>query len=99
MDDVIIIGLPIYAFLLTTMCWRAIARSKQQPNIVNILCAVGSVLFVFSDACIAIDKFYTTISNSRVCIYLNVHCHYLNFFSTMRKITFSTFFFFSYRFT
>lgn len=65
LDEILVVGLPIYAFLLTTMCWRTLARAVQNPNFINVLCAIGGISFVISDGIIAVDKFYTPISNSR----------------------------------
>ncbi|XP_055385141.1 lysoplasmalogenase-like protein TMEM86A [Condylostylus longicornis] len=68
LDEILVIGLPIYAFLLTTMCWRTLARAGDKPNIINILCAIGGILFVISDGIIAVDRFYIKIPNSRIYI-------------------------------
>lgn len=74
LDPVVLIGLPIYTVLLVTMCWRSLAliffnaKVRHSKNILRIICAIGSVLFVISDTMIAIDKFYAPIQNSSVCI-------------------------------
>jgi len=59
------IGLPIYGFLLLTMCWRAIARVNSPSNFKHfpkLACAIGAILFVISDSLIACDKFYIPLS-------------------------------------
>ncbi|XP_055323670.1 lysoplasmalogenase-like protein TMEM86A [Sitodiplosis mosellana] len=71
LDPIILIGLPLYTILLVTMCWRSIAllfTAKNSGNFLRIICAISSALFVISDTMIAIDKFYSPISNSSVWI-------------------------------
>lgn len=43
---------------------------QNSRNILKIACAIGSALFVASDTMIAIDKFYSPINNSSVCMKL-----------------------------
>lgn len=67
LEPIILIGLPVYTFLLVTMSWRAISiafRSNNKNDLLKINCATSSLLFVISDTLIAIDKFYRPISNS-----------------------------------
>lgn len=69
LESVLLIGLPIYSFLLLTMSWRAMARAANtQPSywVVDKLCGICSFLFVISDGLIAFDKFYTPIPNRTV---------------------------------
>lgn len=93
LTSVLLVGLPVYTFLLVTMCWRSLALlfiakvshdvkifldfssiyliSKNEifqnfGNVLRIICAISSVLFVISDTMIAIDKYYVPISNSSV---------------------------------
>lgn len=40
--------------------------TQNSMNILRIICALASILFVMSDTMIAIHKFYTPISNSSV---------------------------------
>ncbi|KAL5285370.1 TMEM86A family protein [Megaselia abdita] len=65
LDEVLEIGLPVYAFVLTTMAWRSLVQACTTPNIINILCAFGSFMFCVSDGIIAIDMFYVPL-NARV---------------------------------
>ncbi|KAL5285439.1 TMEM86A.2 family protein [Megaselia abdita] len=65
LDVVLKVGLPIYAFLLTSMVWRSVVQASTKPNFFNILCAFGSFMFAVSDGFIAIDKFYTPIPHAR----------------------------------
>lgn len=65
-STVLLIGFPVYGALLLTMCWRAIVRFEnirdlRTSSIINNVCAIASVLFVFSDSVIAFDKFYAPI--------------------------------------
>lgn len=48
--------------------WKLISRIYQFQNILRLTCGVGSVLFVISDSIIAIDKFYTPVSNAQLAI-------------------------------
>lgn len=67
LEPVILIGLPVYTFLLVTMSWRSIAMlfaADNKSELLRMCCAVSSVLFVISDTMIAIDKFHTPIRDS-----------------------------------
>lgn len=68
LHGVLAIGVPIYAALLTTTCWRALARALQKPSFLNSFCAVGTVLFLLSDSVIAINMFLTPVPYSRIII-------------------------------
>ncbi|XP_033245313.1 lysoplasmalogenase-like protein TMEM86A [Drosophila miranda] len=57
LDEILIIGVPIYCYLIITMLWRALARAVDAKNFLTIFCAVGAVLFVVSDALIAVTMF------------------------------------------
>lgn len=64
-EGILIYGVPIYCSLLTTMVWRANARLTNWSNLPRALCAVASFYFMFSDAIIAFDKFYTPIKYAK----------------------------------
>jgi len=71
LESTILIGLPIYTFLLLTMCWRSIVRAcdpKYNTSALPTICALGSLLFVASDSMIAFDKFNAPIPNSTILI-------------------------------
>lgn len=54
-------------FMSPLFCSRSVTLIPQSSmNILRIICAVASILFVMSDTMIAINKFYTPISNSSV---------------------------------
>ncbi|KAM8707126.1 hypothetical protein ACLKA7_011258 [Drosophila subpalustris] len=57
LDEILIIGVPIYCALITTMLWRASARALDAKSFLAIFCAVGATLFVISDALIAVTMF------------------------------------------
>jgi len=48
---------PIYCYLITTMLWRSLARAVDSRNFLTIFCAIGAILFVISDALIAVTMF------------------------------------------
>lgn len=76
LEPTILIGLPIYTFLLLTMCWRSIVRAcdpKYNTSSAATICAVGSVLFVISDTLIAFDRFNAPIPNSTILIMLTYY--------------------------
>lgn len=57
LDDILVIGVPIYCVLIITMLWRSLARAVDAKSLLAILCAFGAVLFVISDALIAVTMF------------------------------------------
>lgn len=57
LDEILIIGVPIYCFLITTMLWRSLARAVDSRNFLAVFCAIGAILFVISDALIAVTMF------------------------------------------
>ena len=86
---------PVYGILLMIMGWRSLACFKLNGDIPwrKILCAVGAVLFVVSDSCIAINKFcysiplqhiviMSTYYAAQLCISLSV----INFFVHVESV-------------
>ncbi|KAK2728042.1 lysoplasmalogenase TMEM86A-like isoform X1 [Artemia franciscana] len=61
LDDIFIVAVPAYALLLTTMAWRATARYLTSPSRWRLISALGSVLFLLSDAVLGVNKFLTPI--------------------------------------
>lgn len=47
--------------------------SQSSMNILRIICALASILFVMSDTMIAINKFYAPISNSSVGVNVTIN--------------------------
>lgn len=70
---IIKIGLPVYAFLLTTMCWRAVVRAVEKKDILSCAAAVGSVLFVISDTLISLTMFVQVIPHARILVMLTYY--------------------------
>ncbi|XP_053946864.1 lysoplasmalogenase-like protein TMEM86A [Anastrepha ludens] len=68
LDAVLAVGLPIYAALLLTTCWRALARALQSSSFIDTFCAVGAVLFLISDIVIGINMFLISVPYSRIFI-------------------------------
>lgn len=55
--------------MMKISCAHSVTRiSQDSMNILRIICALASILFVMSDTMIAINKFHTPISNSSVSI-------------------------------
>ncbi|XP_016952225.1 lysoplasmalogenase-like protein TMEM86A [Drosophila biarmipes] len=57
LDEILIVGVPIYCYLITTMLWRSLARAVDSRTFLAVFCAVGAILFVISDALIAVTMF------------------------------------------
>ncbi|KAI8123232.1 hypothetical protein FF38_11679 [Lucilia cuprina] len=68
LDEILVIGLPVYVFLLLTMCWRSLARAVDSKCYLHIFCAVGSVFFVISDGLIGVDMFLIKVPHARIWI-------------------------------
>lgn len=73
LNFIIKIGLPIYAILLTTMCWRAIVRATEKQHVLSYVAAVGSVLFVISDTLISLTMFVNPIPHARMFVMLTYY--------------------------
>ncbi|WP_372368817.1 lysoplasmalogenase [Candidatus Uabimicrobium sp. HlEnr_7] len=63
----ILLPIIIYAFIISLMLWRALCLLTIKSTH-SYLLVVGSVLFVLSDSCIAINKFVTEIPQARFII-------------------------------
>ncbi|BBM83637.1 hypothetical protein UABAM_01990 [Candidatus Uabimicrobium amorphum] len=63
----LLIPITIYAFVISMMLWRALCITALK-NMLAYLLACGSILFVVSDSCIAIDKFIHPIPYHRIVI-------------------------------
>ena len=57
----------IYVLVISTMSWRANARvfSRKSGAISQWMALFGAIIFMVSDLCIAIDKFYTPLSAAK----------------------------------
>lgn len=63
-EGVLVYGVPIYGYFLTTMVWRANSRTQGTRNLPKLLGAIGGILFAISDGVIAFNKFYAPIEYS-----------------------------------
>ena len=52
----------IYALIISTMLGKAVSNLIRERNVVNILLAIGAVLFFFSDLMLLLDNFMGTLS-------------------------------------
>lgn len=66
LDEILVVGLPVYVILLLTMCWRSLARAVDSDCFLYKFCAVGSVSFVISDGLIGVDMFLIRVPYARV---------------------------------
>jgi len=67
----LVVGVPIYTAILTTMAWRAIARvrfSEVDWTWTHVCTALGAISFAISDGFIAFDMFYSKIPHAKVWI-------------------------------
>ena len=63
-DDIVLkIGFPLYALLLGTTTWRALARVDQ--GLIEALTGLGAVVFLISDGCIGINMFYYKLDHAQ----------------------------------
>ncbi|KAI5732585.1 hypothetical protein M8J76_001941 [Diaphorina citri] len=64
LTGIFLVGVPVYAFLLTTMAWRTIARVDKQQGPVSWLryvTCMGGLLFLLSDLVLAFHLFYSPL--------------------------------------
>ena len=59
------LALPVYGALLVTMSWRALARAHSPLTLVT---GLGTLLFVVSDAFIAVHQFYTPLEDFQLIV-------------------------------
>lgn len=68
LSGVFLIGVPVYAFLLSTMTWRTIARidNKLGPvSCLRYLTCLGGLLWLISDGVLGFHLFYSTLPNAQ----------------------------------
>ena len=61
----LLIPIVFYAFAITTMLWRAVARMPAVPRLSGLTATYGAALFVISDSLIAINRFGPDIPGDR----------------------------------
>ncbi|XP_066944496.1 lysoplasmalogenase TMEM86A-like [Macrobrachium rosenbergii] len=70
-SGVISFGMPVYAFLLMTMVWRAVARVQLFEELwtwTKLCSCMGGILFAVSDGCIGFNEFYGRVPHSQAII-------------------------------
>ncbi|XP_065344757.1 lysoplasmalogenase TMEM86A [Cloeon dipterum] len=70
-DTFLLVGLPFYSVLLSTMAWRANARffaKERTCKWIRLSAAIGSLSFLISDMIIGFDRFYSPIPDAQVYI-------------------------------
>ncbi|XP_059484214.1 lysoplasmalogenase-like protein TMEM86A [Neocloeon triangulifer] len=70
-DTFLLLGLPFYSALLTTMAWRANARFFAKDRTckwIRLSTAIGSIFFLLSDMIIGFDRFFLPIEDAQVYI-------------------------------
>ncbi|XP_046626337.1 lysoplasmalogenase-like protein TMEM86A [Neodiprion virginianus] len=76
LNGVLMIGVPLYTILLTTMAWRAIARVQffEELWTWSKMCScAGGICFVISDALIGFHYFHSPISYAQVFIMITYY--------------------------
>ncbi|KAJ3631448.1 hypothetical protein MTP99_012577 [Tenebrio molitor] len=71
LHGVLVPGVTIYTFILTTMMWRAIARAQFFEDLWtwSKLCScIGAILFVISDLILGLDRFKFSIEYSQALV-------------------------------
>lgn len=71
LHGVLVPGVTIYTFILTTMMWRAIARAQFFEDLWtwSKLCScMGAILFVISDLILGLDRFKFSIEYSQALV-------------------------------
>ncbi|CAH1159772.1 unnamed protein product [Phaedon cochleariae] len=71
LHGVLIFGVPIYIFVITTMLWRATARVQFFEDLwtwSKLCTCAGSMLFALSDLIIGVDKFKYNIEYAQVLV-------------------------------
>lgn len=61
LSGILAVAIPMYGVIIVAMVWRAISRHKDYESWPTLCAAVGAACFVFSDFCIAINKFKYTL--------------------------------------
>ena len=64
------LAVPVLAYFVAiiVMCWQGVALSEREPSRANTYIGIGVVLFLISDATIALDKFVVPFAASSALI-------------------------------
>ncbi|XP_012175059.1 lysoplasmalogenase-like protein TMEM86A isoform X1 [Bombus affinis] len=80
LNGILVIGVPVYTVLLTTMAWRAISRvqfykvqRKELWTWTKLCSCIGSICFLISDTLLGFHYFHTPLPYSQVSIMLTYY--------------------------
>ncbi|XP_076652485.1 lysoplasmalogenase TMEM86A [Halictus rubicundus] len=76
LNGVLVIGVPVYTVLLTTMAWRAISRVQFYRELwtwTKLCSCIGSICFLISDTLLGFHYFHTPLPYSQVSIMLTYY--------------------------
>ncbi|XP_060830356.1 lysoplasmalogenase TMEM86A isoform X2 [Bombus pascuorum] len=76
LNGILVIGVPVYTVLLTTMAWRAISRVQFYKELwtwTKLCSCIGSICFLISDTLLGFHYFHTPLPYSQVSIMLTYY--------------------------
>ncbi|CAK9826989.1 Lysoplasmalogenase-like protein TMEM86A [Anthophora retusa] len=76
LNGILVIGVPVYTVLLTTMAWRAISRVQFYKELwtwTKLCSCIGSICFVISDTLLGFHYFHNPLPYSQVSIMLTYY--------------------------
>ncbi|XP_043603266.1 lysoplasmalogenase-like protein TMEM86A isoform X1 [Bombus pyrosoma] len=80
LNGILVIGVPVYTVLLTTMAWRAISRvefykvqRKELWTWTKLCSCIGSICFLISDTLLGFHYFHTPLPYSQISIMLTYY--------------------------
>ncbi|XP_012523541.1 lysoplasmalogenase-like protein TMEM86A [Monomorium pharaonis] len=76
LDGVLVIGVPIYTILVTTMAWRAIARVQFFEELwtwTKLCSCIGGICFLISDTLLGFHNFHNPLPYAQVSIMLTYY--------------------------
>jgi len=87
---VLLIGVPIYVAILTTMAWRATARARFSGSDwtwTHIATSLGAVSFCISDGFIGFDRFHSKIPHAEMWIMITYYAAQLGLALSVVDVT------------
>ncbi|KAG9431916.1 lysoplasmalogenase-like protein TMEM86A-like isoform X1 [Apis mellifera carnica] len=76
LNGILVVGVPVYTILLTTMAWRAISRVQFYKELwtwTKLCSCIGSICFLISDTLLGFHYFHTPLPYSQVSIMLTYY--------------------------
>ncbi|XP_076757114.1 lysoplasmalogenase TMEM86A isoform X2 [Xylocopa sonorina] len=76
LNGILVIGVPVYTVLLTTMAWRAISRVQFYKELwtwTKLCSCIGGICFLVSDTLLGFHYFHTPLPYSQVSIMLTYY--------------------------